>query len=48
MKVSGIGEHAYEALGSAGLSKEKVDELAKKKAIAIGQPMPQQLMPSYR
>lgn len=48
MRVAGIGEHTVEALGSAGLSREKIDALAKSGAVVIGQPMEQKLMPSYR
>ena len=48
MRVSGIGEHAVEVLTSAGLAKDKIEALGASGAITIGQPMPQQLMPSYR
>ena len=48
MRVSGIGEHAMEVLTSAGLAKDKIEALGASGAITIGQPMPQQLMPSYR
>ncbi|MBP8309846.1 MAG: CoA transferase [Burkholderiaceae bacterium] len=48
MRVAGIGEHAVDVLGSAGLAKEQIDALAKSGAIVIGAPMEQKLMPSYR
>jgi hypothetical protein len=48
MRVAGIGEHTVEALNSAGLSNERIETLAKSRAVVIGQPMDQKLMPSYR
>jgi len=48
MRVAGIGEHASEVLGSAGLTKEQIADLAASGAIVIGAPMEQKLMPSYR
>lgn len=48
MRVAGVGEHAVEVLTSAGLAPEKIEALGVSGAITIGQPMPQQLMPSYR
>lgn len=48
MRVAGIGEHTVEALGSAGMSRERIEVLAKSGAVVIGEPMEQKLMPSYR
>lgn len=48
MRVAGVGEHALDVLGAAGLSPEQIAALGTSGVITLGAPMDQKLMPSYR